>query len=173
MNQRPMTSFGSLTDLSRQSNMWVMSMSLPSFPTLVVLTFLTSAFNLQNQMRLRCFDVFQQGFPQRKWDLCKMKWPEKKIHTHFQHYILFFHTSDSGRYFLGARGVYSNVEGGKVTLVQFRDFVLAAFIPVFPVRVLTYNQQIWFAVLRCFDWFVAGLFWLQAWTVCMVLWTLR
>ena len=44
----------------------------------------------------------------------------------------FFHTLDSGRCFLGARGVYSNVEGGKVTLVQFRDFVLAAFIPAFP-----------------------------------------
>ena len=90
MNQRPMTSFGSLTDLSRQSNMWVMSISLPSFPTLAVLTFLTSAFNLQNQMRLRCFDVFQQGFPQRKWDLCRMKWTEKKIHTHFQHDRFFF-----------------------------------------------------------------------------------
>ena len=170
MNQRLMTSFGSLTDLSRQSNMWVMSISLPSFPTLVVLTFLTSAFNLQNQMRLRCFDVFQQGFPQRKWDLCKMKWPEKKFTHIFNMIDSFFHTSDSGGCFLGARGVYSNVEGGKVTLVQFRDFVLAAFIPAFPCED-PHSQST--NMIRSVDWFVAGLFWLQAWTVYMVLWTLR
>ena len=57
----------------------------------------------------------------------------RKKFTHIFNMIdSFFHTSDSGRCFLGARGVYSYVEGGKVTFVQFRDFVLAAFNPVFP-----------------------------------------
>ena len=57
----------------------------------------------------------------------------RKKFTHIFNMIdSFFHTSDSGRCFLGARGVYSYVEGGKVTLVQFRDFVLAASNPVFP-----------------------------------------
>ena len=61
-------------------------------------------------------------------------WNERrKKFTHIFNMIdFFFHTSDSGGCFLGARGVYSYVEGGKVTLVQFRDFVLAAFNPVFP-----------------------------------------
>ena len=41
-----------------------------------------------NAFEMLWFDVFQQGFPQRKWELCRINWRRKKI-THIINIIFF------------------------------------------------------------------------------------